>query len=114
MQERRLDLQSWGRHRPSAIPLSPPQVAMAQGLNARLSARPHAVGDPDERGIVRYSMVELGLSSPAVTADAAGSEYHRQLASELASVLTRTRPGSAPILSDEAGRNGVVGLDEAW
>lgn len=126
-------------------------VEFAESLNAKLTkqeqaaaaAREAGMGDsvaqPDQEAatLIRSSLVQLGLPSPAVTADMARDqeEYHRELARELAGLLLGNasggqRPGlmgagriaakgkssdTLPRVSDdELKGRGLIGLDEIW
>jgi ESCRT-II complex subunit VPS36 len=81
---------------------------MAQTLNAKLSSTDSNTGERDAT-LIRSSMVSLGLQTAAVTADMIRDDqlYLEKLASELAVVLGR-------IMGDDAGRRGLVSLEEIW
>ncbi|GAK65733.1 vacuolar protein sorting-associated protein 36 [Moesziomyces antarcticus] len=126
-------------------------VEFAEALNAKLTkqeqaaaaaqaaGRPEGAAKPDQEAatLIRSSLVQLGLPTPAVTADMARDqeEYHRELARELAGLLLGNPSGgqrqglmgagriaakgkgkeSLPRVSeDELKGRGLLGLDEVW
>ncbi|ORX36706.1 EAP30/Vps36 family-domain-containing protein [Kockovaella imperatae] len=93
-------------------------VKMAQSLNAKLTAQQAsgtsaAIAEEDAT-LIRSSLVQLGLSAPALTADMVRDEkkYQQGLAQELGQLLTGSR-GSKGLMSNDEGR-GVIALDEVW
>lgn len=96
--------------------LTDPQVKLAQSLNTKLTASGSVSNE--EATLIRSSLVQLGLPSPAVTQDMVRDEqkYTEGLAQELGRLLTgdsrasRSRTG---LMVGENGR-GVIALDEVW
>jgi ESCRT-II complex subunit VPS36 len=84
---------------------------LAQSINERLSVQEAASSNPNtsssETTLIRTSLLNLGLPTPAVTADMMKDEvkYHEELAKELGEVLSR---------KGGVMEKGMVGLDEAW
>lgn len=87
------------------------QVKLAQSLSARLPQTPQ---NSEEETLLRTSLVQLGLPTPALTQDMVRDDrlYLDGLARELGTLLVG-RGGSGGLMLGEAGR-GVVGLDEVW
>jgi len=85
-------------------------------LNAKLSASGSVSNE--EATLIRSSLVQLGLPSPAVTQDMVRDEqkYTESLAKELGRLLTgdaRSSGHRAGLMVGENGR-GVIALDEVW
>ncbi|KAJ9479487.1 Vacuolar protein-sorting-associated protein 36 [Pseudozyma hubeiensis] len=126
-------------------------VEFAESLNAKLTkqeqaaaaakaaGQPDMAPQPDQQAatLIRSSLVQLGLPTPAVTEDMVRDqeEYHRQLARELAGLLLgnpsggqrtglmgagkiasqgRTSESLPRVPDDQLGGRGLVGLDEVW
>lgn len=126
-------------------------VEFAESLNAKLTKQEQAAAaareaglptsavEPDQEAatLIRTSLVQLGLPSPAVTADMARDqeEYHRELARELAGLLLgnpsgaqrtglmgagkiaakgKTNESLSRVKDDELKGRGLIGLDEVW
>ncbi|WAR57364.1 hypothetical protein PtB15_8B411 [Puccinia triticina] len=100
-------------------------VQLSQSINAKLTSLEAVAktGDeaqsPDQKaGLIRSSLVKLGLPAPAVTPDMISSDqaYAKELAKELAGLLTRTINGQSAIMfhgfHDLAV--GIRPLDEIW
>lgn len=100
-------------------------VRLAQSLNQKLSSQQQAgasspTGSPqgqtteEEATMIRTSLVQLGLATPALTKEMVKNEraYHEGLAKELGGLLTG-RDGESGLMVGEGGR-GVVALDEVW
>ncbi|KAH9463514.1 hypothetical protein Pst134EA_015604 [Puccinia striiformis f. sp. tritici] len=102
-------------------------VQLSQSINAKLTSL-EASGSktsedgesPDQKaGLIRSSLVKLGLPTPAVTADMISSDqaFAQELAKELAGLLTRTMSiGHSSIISHGSHQNqvGIRPLDEIW
>ena len=88
------------------------QVKLAQSLNAKL-ATSSSTSD-EETTLIRSSLVQLGLPSPALTQDMAKDQerYHDGLARELGQLLTGHEGRAGLMVGSEA--RGVIGLDEVW
>ncbi|KAK1924186.1 EAP30/Vps36 family-domain-containing protein [Papiliotrema laurentii] len=94
-------------------------VKMAQSLSAKLSASGSTT--EEDASLIRSSLVQLGLPSPALTQDMVRDEqkYTEGLAMELGHLLTghadsTSLPGSrGGLMVGKEGR-GVIGLDEVW
>jgi ESCRT-II complex subunit VPS36 len=92
---------------------------MAQSLSAKLSASGSTT--EEDASLIRSSLVQLGLPSPALTQDMVRDEqkYTEGLAMELGHLLTghadsTSLPGSrGGLMVGKEGR-GVIGLDEVW
>lgn len=84
---------------------------MAQSLSSRLPQTPQ---NSQEETLLRTSLVQLGLPTPALTQDMVRDDklYLEGLAKELG-VLLVGRNGSGGLMVGDHGR-GVVGLDEVW
>lgn len=100
-------------------------VQMAQSINARLTSLESNVrsnGDPitsdPKAGLVRSSLVKLGLPAPAVTPDMMASDqaFAKELAKELGGLLTRTmgRPDAIMAHGSDDVALGIRPLDEVW
>lgn len=99
-------------------------VRLAQSLNQKLSSQQAAASSPsgsppgqtteEEATMIRTSLVQLGLATPALTKEMVNNEraYHEGLAKELGGLLTG-RDGERGLMVGEKGR-GVVALDEVW
>ncbi|OWZ58960.1 ESCRT-II complex subunit VPS36 [Cryptococcus neoformans Tu259-1] len=99
-------------------------VRLAQSLNQKLSSQQAAASSPsgspqgqtteEEATMIRTSLVQLGLATPALTKEMVKNEqaYHEGLAKELGGLLTG-RNGERGLMVGEGGR-GVVALDEVW
>lgn len=95
------------------------QVRLAQSLSSKL---PATTSNSEEETLIKTSLVQLGLPTPALTQDMVRDEqvYLEGLAKELGGILTG-RPGgmgkgnatTTGLMVGEGGR-GVVGLDEVW
>jgi ESCRT-II complex subunit VPS36 len=86
------------------------KVKLAQSLSARLPQTPQ---NTQEETLLRTSLVQLGLPTPALTQDMVRDDklYLEGLAKELA-VLLVGRDGKGLMVGE--GSRGVVGLDEVW
>jgi ESCRT-II complex subunit VPS36 len=84
------------------------QVKLAQSLSSRLPQTPQ---NSQEETLLRTSLVQLGLPTPALTQDMVRDDrlYLEGLAKELG-VLLVGRDGKNGLM----GGRGVVGLDEVW
>lgn len=84
------------------------QVKLAQSLSSRLPQTPQ---NSTEETLLRTSLVQLGLPTPALTQDMVRDDrlYLEGLARELGTLLVG-RDGKGGLME---GR-GVVGLDEVW
>ncbi|PWZ03798.1 hypothetical protein BCV70DRAFT_23245 [Testicularia cyperi] len=130
-------------------------VEFAEALNSKLTKQqqaaqaareagsPDAVTEPDEEAatLIRSSLVQLGLSAPAVTPDMVRTqeEYYRELARELAQLLLGSSSSSSstpnlqaglmgkgkiapkgkgtdslPSVAEDPAARGLIGLDEVW
>ncbi|WVQ67732.1 uncharacterized protein L199_005936 [Kwoniella botswanensis] len=94
-------------------------VRLAQSLNSKLTTQLNSstTNQPkpteEETTMIRSSLVQLGLTSPAVTKEMIRDEqrYHQSLAKELGELLAgRNREG---LMVGRDGR-GVIALDEVW
>lgn len=93
-------------------------VKLAQSLSAKLPQTPQ---NSQEETLLRTSLVQLGLPTPALTQDMVRDDrlYLEGLAKELGTLLVG-RGGSGGLMLGESGGNGngqgrgVVGLDEVW
>ena len=92
---------------------------MAQSLNAKLTAQQSSstsapVAEEDAT-LIRSSLVQLGLSAPALTQDMIKDQkkYQLGLAQELGRLLTGSPGSAAGGLMSSKGR-GVIALDEVW
>lgn len=100
-------------------------VQLSQFLNAKLTSLESNPKNSDEAespeqkaGLIRSSLVKLGLPTPAVTSDMISSDqaYFKELAKELGGLLTRTMGGESGIMF-HGFRDLAVGirpLDEIW
>ena len=98
-------------------------VKIAQSLNAKLTAQQSSGGanvTEADATLIRSSLVQLGLSAPALTQDMVRDErkYHLGLAQELGRLLTGSTSmiggkGGQGLMIGEGGR-GVIALDEVW
>ncbi|OCF60551.1 ESCRT-II complex subunit VPS36 [Kwoniella mangroviensis CBS 10435] len=94
-------------------------VRLAQSLNSKLTTQLNSstTNQPkpteEETTMIRSSLVQLGLNSPAVTKEMIRDEqrYHQGLAKELGELLTG-RNGEGLMVGRD-GR-GVIALDEVW
>ena len=86
-------------------------VKLAQSLSSKLPQTPQ---NTQEETLLRTSLVQLGLPTPALTQDMVRDDrlYLEGLAKELGTLLVG-RGGSGGLMLGEGGR-GVVGLDEVW
>jgi ESCRT-II complex subunit VPS36 len=84
------------------------QVKLAQSLSSRLPQTPQ---NTSEETLLRTSLVQLGLPTPALTQDMVRDDrlYLEGLAKELG-ILLVGRDGQNGLM----GGRGVVGLDEVW
>jgi ESCRT-II complex subunit VPS36 len=100
-------------------------VKLAQSLNTKLTLSQSAstssptsttaAPNEDEATLIRTSLVQLGLPTPALTLDMVKGEkaYFEGLARELGVLLTGS-DGQGKGLMVGAGGRGVIGLDEVW
>ncbi|KAG8900824.1 hypothetical protein FRB99_005747 [Tulasnella sp. 403] len=108
-------------------------VEFAQSLNIKLTAQEEAMRQQgsdvsslsssstavEEATFIRSSMARLGLPSMVVTPDMVkdDTEYHEQLAKELATILLGPNASSRDTNHYEGlvgAHNGIIGLDEVW
>jgi len=87
---------------------------MAQALNAKLATS--GSSSDEETTLIRSSLVQLGLPSPALTKDMEKDQekYHEGLAKELGQLLTGHDGTKRGGLMVGAEGRGVIGLDEVW
>ena len=83
-------------------------MKLAQSLSSRLPPTPQ---NTQEETLLRTSLVQLGLPTPALTSDMVRDDrlYLEGLTRELGVVLVG-RDGKGGLM----GGRGVVGLDEVW
>ncbi|WVW83850.1 hypothetical protein I302_105872 [Kwoniella bestiolae CBS 10118] len=95
-------------------------VRLAQSLNTKLTTQLNSTGanqpkpTEEETTMIRSSLVQLGLTSPAVTKEMIRDEqrYNQSLAKELGELLIG-RDGEDGLMLGKEGR-GVIALDEVW
>lgn len=94
-------------------------VKLAQSLDAKLTAQQASATAPkpteEEATLIRSSLVQLGLPTPALTQDMVRDQrkYHEGLAGELG-VLLAGKESREGLMTARSGGRGVIGLDEAW